>query len=119
MDIKVDEKEKEQLNRGRTALGEEIEGAEKHRRRESGKRGWEGGQERAGPAHYSETRRNVDGAKASSCEESPPHPTRDGRVQQRQPIGSRDVGETAVSGALAGWGGRGTAAAAMMLVCFQ
>jgi hypothetical protein len=32
---------------------------------------------------------------------------------------SRDVGEAAVSGAFAGWGGRGTAAAAMMLVCFQ
>lgn len=50
---------------------------------------------------------------------SHPLPTRNGRAQQYQPMRSQDVGEAAVSGALAGWGGRGTAAAAMMLVCFQ
>ena len=73
VEIKVDEKEKEQLNRGETALGEEeTEGAEKERRRESGKRGWEGGQERAGPAHCSETGGNAEGAKASGCQESTP-----------------------------------------------
>lgn len=56
VEIKVDEKEKEQLNRRGTALGEEeMEGAERDRRKESGKRGWEGGPERAGSAHCSET----------------------------------------------------------------
>lgn len=35
---------------------EEIGGVETARRRESGKRGREGGQERAGPAHCSATR---------------------------------------------------------------
>lgn len=84
---------------------------EKARRKESGKRGREGGQERAGPAHCSATR--------GRTAKSHPRPTRNGRAQQYQPMGSQDVGEAAVSGALAGWGGRGTAAAAMMLVCFQ
>lgn len=74
----MDEKENEQLNRGGTALGEEETESAEDRRKESGKRGWEGGQERAGPAHRSETRGNVDGAKASGCEESPP--TRRGMV---------------------------------------
>lgn len=85
---------------------------EKARRKESGKRGRAGGQERAGPAHCSATRGNGD-------EDPPPCLTRNGRAQQYPPMGSQDVGKAAVSGALAGWGGRGTAAAAMMLVCFQ
>lgn len=43
-------------------------------------------------------------------------PTPNGRTRRHRPMGGRDVGATAAVGALAGWG---TAAAAMMLVCFQ
>lgn len=89
---------------------------EKARLKESGKAG------RAGARRAGSLLRSAGGRRpglSDACEESPPCPTLNGRAQQYQPMGRQDVGKAAVSGALAGWGGRGTAAAAMMLVCFQ
>lgn len=53
---------------------------------------------------------------ASGVRSEPPLRTTNGRARRRRPMGGRDVGAAAAVRELAGWG---TAAAAMMLVCFQ